>query len=82
MKSRNQLTETETEAKTLTETETSKAVFGEDKEIKKGLQNFAVKLIDEKVKEVGWEFPEGENYLAGILRKDLISSAVANNHPE
>ncbi|KKO99552.1 glutamyl aminopeptidase [Trichoderma harzianum] len=59
-----------------------KSVFGEDKEIKKGLQNFAVKLIDEKVKEVGWEFPEGEDYLAGILRKDLISSAVANNHPE
>ncbi|KAL7906930.1 peptidase family M1 domain-containing protein [Trichoderma velutinum] len=59
-----------------------KSVFGEDKEIKRGLNNFAVKLIDEKVKQVGWEFPEGENYLAGILRKDLISSAVAANHPE
>ncbi|KAM0255025.1 hypothetical protein ACHAQJ_006173 [Trichoderma viride] len=59
-----------------------KSVFGEDKEIKKGLNNFAVKLIDEKIKEVGWEFPEGENYLGGILRKDLIASAVAANHPE
>jgi aminopeptidase N len=59
-----------------------KSVFGEDKEIKKGLNNFIVKLIDAKVKEVGWEFPEGENYLAGILRKDLITSAVAAHHPE
>ncbi|KAL7931725.1 peptidase family M1 domain-containing protein [Trichoderma chlorosporum] len=59
-----------------------KSVFGEDEQIKKGLDNFAVKLIDQKVKEVGWEFPEGENYLAGILRKDLITGAVAFNHPE
>ncbi|PTB63773.1 aminopeptidase N [Trichoderma citrinoviride] len=59
-----------------------KSVFGEDKEIKKGLNNFAVKLMDEKVKQVGWEFPEGENYLGGILRKDLIAAAVAADHPE
>ncbi|KAK5997760.1 Alanine/arginine aminopeptidase [Cladobotryum mycophilum] len=59
-----------------------KSVFNEDAEIKKGLNAFTVRLLDEKVKQVGWEFPEGENYLGGILRKSLIGSAVASGHPE
>lgn len=59
-----------------------KGVFSEDETIKKGLDNFTLKLIDAKVKEVGWEFPEGEDYLAGILRKQLIGNAVASGHPE
>ncbi|KAH6608174.1 aminopeptidase 2 [Trichoderma cornu-damae] len=59
-----------------------KSVFGEDGELRKGLNSFAVKLMDEKVKQVGWEFPEGEDYLGGILRKDLIAGAVAAHHPE
>jgi len=59
-----------------------KSVFGEDEQIKKGLDKFVVKLIDQKVKEIGWDFPEGEDYLKGILRKTLIGSAVASDHPE
>ncbi|CAG9938791.1 unnamed protein product [Clonostachys rosea f. rosea IK726] len=59
-----------------------KSVFGEDEDLKKGLSNFVVKLIDAKVKEIGWEAREGEDYLVGILRKSLISSAVASGHPE
>jgi aminopeptidase N len=59
-----------------------KSVFGEDETIRKGLENFVRKLIDEKVKALGWDFPEGEDYLTGILRKQLIGSAVTNKHPE
>lgn len=59
-----------------------KSVFGEDETIKKGLEKFTLKLISDKVKEIGWEFPEGEDYLKGILRKDLIGNAVASGHPE
>ncbi|CZS77032.1 unnamed protein product [Fusarium graminearum] len=51
-----------------------KSVFGEDESIKKALDNFTLKLINEKVKEVGWEFPEGEDYLTGILRKEIIGA--------
>ncbi|KAK7413626.1 hypothetical protein QQX98_007489 [Neonectria punicea] len=58
-----------------------KSVFNEDEAIKKGLDQFTLKLIDEKVKEVGWEFPENEDYLTGILRKELIGNAVACGHP-
>lgn len=59
-----------------------KSVFGEDETIKKGLDQFTLKLINDKVKEVGWEFPENEDYLTGILRKELIGTAVACGHPE
>ncbi|KAI5458169.1 peptidase family M1-domain-containing protein [Mariannaea sp. PMI_226] len=59
-----------------------KSVFGEDETIKKGLDQFTLKLINDKVKEIGWEFPENEDYLTGILRKELIGSAVACKHPE
>ncbi|KYK56145.1 aminopeptidase [Drechmeria coniospora] len=59
-----------------------KGVFNEDADLKRGLENFTLKLIDAKVREVGWEFPEGEEYLAGILRKQLIGVAAANGHAE
>ncbi|KAH7120209.1 peptidase family M1-domain-containing protein [Dactylonectria estremocensis] len=59
-----------------------KSVFGEDETIKKGLDQFTLKLINDKVKEIGWEFPENEDYLTGILRKELIGTAVASGHPE
>lgn len=59
-----------------------KSVFGEDEEIRKGLEKFTLKLIDQKVKEYGFDFPDGEDYLTVQLRKALISSAVANHHPE
>ncbi|EEY19393.1 aminopeptidase [Verticillium alfalfae VaMs.102] len=57
-----------------------KSVFGEDEVIKKGLQAFTLKLIDEAVGKVGWDYPEGESYLAGLLRKRLILTAGVNGH--
>ncbi|KAI8683556.1 Aminopeptidase [Fusarium keratoplasticum] len=58
-----------------------KSVFKEDPVIKKALDNFSLKLVDEKIAEVGWDFPEGEDYLTGLLRKDIIGVAVAGGHP-
>ena len=57
-----------------------KGTFSEDDKIRDGLDKFVVKLIDAKVKEVGWEFPEGEDYLAGILRSTIIGSAISSGH--
>ncbi|KAM0501717.1 hypothetical protein D7B24_004447 [Verticillium nonalfalfae] len=57
-----------------------KSVFGEDEVIKKGLQAFTLKLIDEAVGKVGWDYPEGESYLTGLLRKRLILTAGVNGH--
>ncbi|KAG7141524.1 Aminopeptidase 2 like protein [Verticillium longisporum] len=57
-----------------------KSVFGEDEVIKKGLEAFTLKLIDEAVGKVGWDYPEGESYLTGLLRKRLILTAGVNGH--
>ncbi|KAH6885724.1 peptidase family M1-domain-containing protein [Thelonectria olida] len=59
-----------------------KSVFGEDENIKKGLDDFTLKLINDKVQQIGWDFPENEDYLTGILRKELIGTAVACGHTE
>ncbi|KAM0330639.1 hypothetical protein ACHAQA_003589 [Verticillium albo-atrum] len=57
-----------------------KSIFGDDEVIKKGLEAFTLKLIDDAVGKVGWDFPEGESYLTGLLRKRLILTAGANGH--
>ncbi|KID96705.1 Peptidase M1, alanine aminopeptidase/leukotriene A4 hydrolase, partial [Metarhizium majus ARSEF 297] len=59
-----------------------KSVFNEDKEIKTGLENFALKLISDKVKEIGWDAAENEEYLTTMLRKRIIGVAVASGHAE
>ncbi|KAG8413539.1 hypothetical protein J3459_015283 [Metarhizium acridum] len=59
-----------------------KSVFNEDKEIKKGVENFALKLISDKVKEIGWDAAENEEYLTTMLRKRIIGVAVASGHAE
>jgi aminopeptidase N len=59
-----------------------KSIFGDDPAIKQGLEKFTLKLISDAVAKVGWEFPEGEDYLTGLLRKRLILSASMNGHEE
>ncbi len=58
------------------------SVFAEDEQIKDGLKKFNIKLLDAKVKEIGWDYPEGEDYLKSEMRSQLILSAVTNGHPE
>jgi len=58
-----------------------KSIFGEDEAIKAGMEKFTLKLIASAVEKVGWDFPEGEAYLQGLLRKRLILTAGVNGHP-
>lgn len=59
-----------------------KSVFAEDEEIRKGLNNFTNKLIDEKVKAIGWDAGANDDYLTTTLRQSLIHAAVNAGHPE
>jgi len=61
---------------------TLKSVFGEDEQVKKGLEKFTLELIENALKQVGWEAKEGENYNIPLLRKRLLITAVANSHDE
>ncbi|RYP82605.1 hypothetical protein DL769_001599 [Monosporascus sp. CRB-8-3] len=58
-----------------------KSIFSDDELIKSGLEKFALKLIGGAIEKVGWDFPENEDYLTGLLRKRLLQNAVANGHP-
>ncbi|KAI1078525.1 peptidase family M1-domain-containing protein [Whalleya microplaca] len=57
-----------------------KAIFGDDETIKKGLEKFALKLVSNAVEEIGWEFPDNEDYLRSLLRKRLLLTAAVNGH--
>lgn len=59
-----------------------RSVFAEDEAVKRGLDSFTNKLIEAKLKELGWTFPDGENYLVGLLRKALIHAAVTSRNQE
>ncbi|KAF3070716.1 Aminopeptidase 2, mitochondrial [Daldinia childiae] len=59
-----------------------KTIFGDDEAIKRGLEQFTLKLVNNAVEEIGWDFPEGEDYLRSLLRKRLLLSAAANGHPQ
>ncbi|KAI0389382.1 peptidase family M1 [Xylariaceae sp. FL0594] len=60
---------------------TLKSIFGGDETLKKGLESFSLKLVSDAVEKIGWEFPEGEDYLTGLLRKRLLLHAAASGHP-
>ncbi|GJD04634.1 peptidase family M1 [Colletotrichum higginsianum] len=57
-----------------------KSIFSDDETIKKGLEAFTLKLINDVVAKMGWDFPEGESYLDGLLRKRVLVTAGANGH--
>ncbi|KAH8677603.1 peptidase family M1 [Xylariales sp. PMI_506] len=59
-----------------------RSVFSEDETIGAGLESFTLKLISEAVEAVGWEPKDGEGFLDGLLRKTLLRTAVASNHPK
>ncbi|ORY64143.1 peptidase family M1 [Pseudomassariella vexata] len=59
-----------------------KSIFGDDEAIKKGMESFVLKLIDDAVGKIGWEFSEDEEYLTRLLRKRLLLSAAMNGHRE
>ncbi|GKT44414.1 alanine/arginine aminopeptidase [Colletotrichum spaethianum] len=57
-----------------------KSIFSDDETIKKGLEAFTLKLINDVVAKMGWDFPEGESYLDGLLRKRVLVTAGVNGH--
>ncbi|KAK4235569.1 peptidase family M1-domain-containing protein [Achaetomium macrosporum] len=61
---------------------TLKSIFGDDEQVKKGLEKFTLELIDKALKQVGWEGPKNEDLNTNLLRKRLLLTAVANSHEE
>lgn len=61
---------------------TLKSLFGDDEQVKKGLEKFTLELIDKALKQLGWEAKNGEDFNTSLLRKRLLLTAVANSHEE
>lgn len=51
-------------------------------EIKEGLRKLTLELVSPMVKELGWEFAKGEDFLTARLRALLLSTAGAVGHKE
>ncbi|KAF3766168.1 hypothetical protein M406DRAFT_339443 [Cryphonectria parasitica EP155] len=58
-----------------------KSIFDDDQTIKTGLEKFTLRLIDNVLNKVGWDFPAGEDFNSGLLRKRFLLAAGANGHP-
>lgn len=59
---------------------TIKSLFSHNDTIREGMKKFVLTLVSDAAARVGWEFPEGEDYLSAQLRKRLILTAVLNGH--
>ncbi|OAL25485.1 hypothetical protein AYO22_04804 [Fonsecaea multimorphosa] len=55
-------------------------VFASDKEISAALKNFTLKLVSPAAEAIGWNYPEGEDWLTGQSRKLLLSTAAGAGH--
>lgn len=58
-----------------------KSIFGDDETIKKGLEKFMLRLIDNALKNIGWDVPANEDYNTSLLRRRLFLTAGVNGHP-
>ncbi|TGZ76481.1 hypothetical protein EX30DRAFT_344874 [Ascodesmis nigricans] len=60
-----------------------RSIFGESSpELKDALAKLTLSLVSPIVERVGWDFPEGEDFLTGRLRALLISTAGAVGHDQ
>jgi aminopeptidase N len=59
---------------------TIKSIFSGDEEIAKALKAFTLKLVNDAVAKVGWQYHAEENYLTGQLRALLIDTAGMNGN--
>jgi aminopeptidase N len=59
---------------------TVKSVFSEEEAIAEALKAFTLRLINEAVLKVGWEYRPEEDFLTGQLRALLINSAGLNGN--
>ncbi|KAK3937484.1 peptidase family M1-domain-containing protein [Diplogelasinospora grovesii] len=58
---------------------TVKCIFGDDEQIRKGLEKFTLELTENARSQVGWEAKPGEDYNTSLLRKTLLMTAVNND---
>jgi len=57
-----------------------RAVFSTNKEVSAGLKKFSLRLVSPAAEKIGWEFPEGEDWLTSQSRKLLLSMAANSGH--
>lgn len=57
-----------------------RAVFATNKQISDGMRDFQLKLVSKAAESIGWEFPEGEEWLTGQSRKLLLAMAAGAGH--
>ncbi|KAG0227531.1 hypothetical protein BGX31_006916 [Mortierella sp. GBA43] len=56
------------------------SIFTDDERINQGIKLFQRNLVERMVHKVGWEFPEGEDYLTSRLRNVILRSAGRAAH--
>ncbi|KAJ6783630.1 hypothetical protein PWT90_11006 [Aphanocladium album] len=59
-----------------------KSVFSEDEAIRTGLNKFTIKLIENRLKSLGFDPAEGESYLTTQSRTHALINAVSSRHEE
>ena len=57
-----------------------RSVFYKNKAVAEGVKKFALKLVSPAAESIGWEYPAGEDYLKGQLRKLLLGLAAGAGH--
>ncbi|KAG0022145.1 hypothetical protein BGZ80_000958 [Entomortierella chlamydospora] len=56
------------------------AIFADNERVHQGMLHFQRNLVDSMVQKLGWEFPEGENYLTSRLRNVILRTAGRAGH--
>ncbi|KAF9910537.1 hypothetical protein EC991_006355 [Linnemannia zychae] len=56
------------------------SIFADNERINQGIKHFQRNLVDRMVAKLGWEFPEGEDYLTSRLRNVILRSAGRAGH--
>src|SRR5690606_26968144 len=51
------------------------SIFADIERVHQGMQQFQRNLVDAMVQKLGWEFPEGEDYLTTRLRSTVLKTA-------
>ncbi|KAG0283670.1 hypothetical protein BGZ96_011949 [Linnemannia gamsii] len=56
------------------------AIFAANETVHQQVLHFQRKLVDQMVEKLGWEFPEGEDYLTSRLRNVILRTAGRAGH--
>ncbi|KAF9559182.1 hypothetical protein EC968_006723 [Mortierella alpina] len=56
------------------------SIFAGNERVRQGIRHFQRNLVDRMVQKLGWEFPEGEDYLTSRLRSTILRTAGRAGH--